>query len=121
MKPKNVDEYIASVPKEAQSKLKEIRAIIKKVVPKVEERISYGIAGLNLNNRFFLYFAGYKKHVSLYPFTSEMEKIMKESSKYKTSGKGTIQFPLDKALPKALIQKIVKFRVKENLKRKKNV
>lgn len=32
---------------------------------------------------------------------------------YKTS-KGTIQFPLDKPLPTALIRKLVNFRLKEN-------
>jgi uncharacterized protein YdhG (YjbR/CyaY superfamily) len=35
------------------------------------------------------------------------------------TGKGTLQFPLDKPIPYDLIEKIVTFRVKENLEKKK--
>jgi uncharacterized protein YdhG (YjbR/CyaY superfamily) len=55
----------------------------------------------------------------MYPVTSAMEASIKELSTYKTSGKGTIQFPLDKPLPLGLITKIVKFRVKEILEKAK--
>ncbi len=52
MKPKNVDEYIASVPKEHQGKLRELRAAIKEVAPSAEEKISYGMSyyGYELRN-----------------------------------------------------------------------
>jgi uncharacterized protein YdhG (YjbR/CyaY superfamily) len=41
-----------------------------------------------------------------------MGTFRKELAKYKT-GKGSIQFPYDKPLPKALIGKIARLRVKE--------
>lgn len=43
---------------------------------------------------------------------------VKEISKYRT-GKGTLQFKLDKPIPFDLIQKLVKLRVKEKLSEKK--
>lgn len=115
MKPyKNVDEYIANFPSAVQDRLKEIRKAIKDEAPGMEEKISYGIPTATLNGKYFIYFAGYKKHVSIYPVTQAVENTIKGIDKYRT-GKGTLQFPLDKPLPMTLIRKIIKVRVKEHL------
>lgn len=63
--------------------------------------------------KYIIYFAGWKEHISLYPYTADMAKHFKESADYKVSGKGTIQFPLDKPLPLLFIRKIVKFRLQK--------
>ena len=55
--------------------------------------------------------AGYKKHVGLYPHPTTMEKFEPELTEYKR-GKGSVQFPLDKPLPKDLIIKMIKYRKK---------
>ena len=47
-----------------------------------------------------------------------MEVFKEEVKEYKT-GKGTLRFPIDKPMPLNLVKKIVKFRVKENLDKKK--
>ena len=117
-KPGSIDEYIASFPADTQKQLKLIRATINKLVPGAEERISYGIAAFCLNGRVLIYFAGFKKHIGLYPVPSGNKTFNKDFASYKTSGKGTIQFPLDKSMPLKLITKIVKYRVKENLEQK---
>lgn len=109
----SIDEYIAGFPTETQKVLEQVRAIIKKEAPDAEETISYAIPAFNLNKHNLVYFAGYKNHVSLYPVPKGSEAFEKEISKHK-SGKGTMQFPLDKPLPLGLITKIVKYRIKEN-------
>ena len=109
----SIDEYIAGFPAETQKVLEQVRAIIKKEAPGAEETISYAIPAFNLNKHNLVYFAGYKNHVSLYPVPKGSEAFEKEISKHK-SGKGTMQFPLDKPLPLGLITKIVKYRIKEN-------
>jgi uncharacterized protein YdhG (YjbR/CyaY superfamily) len=53
--------------------------------------------------------AGYKKHVWLYPHPSVIEKFDKELEGYKKA-KGSVQFPLDKLLPKDLIVRMVQNR-----------
>jgi uncharacterized protein YdhG (YjbR/CyaY superfamily) len=116
--PKDIDDYIRSFPKESQALLQEIRSTIKKAAPGVEERISYGIPAFNLNNRYLLYFAGFKNHVSMYPAPRESEAFKDKLAGYK-GGKGTVQFPLDKPLPLGLITQIVKFKVKENKEKMK--
>lgn len=110
---KTVDEYIANTPEPARSTLEHIRAVIKSVVPKeTTEVISYGIPMFKYRGMVVGY-AAFKKHCSLFPTGSGVERFAKELKGYRTS-KGTIQFPSDKPLPDALLKKIVKQRVKEN-------
>jgi uncharacterized protein YdhG (YjbR/CyaY superfamily) len=112
----NIDEYIAGFPKEIQKTLKLIRETIKKAAPDAEETISYAIPTFTLNGHYLIYFAGYKNHVSIYPAPRGNEDFKDELSQYK-GGKGTVQFPLDKPIPLNLLRRIVKFRIKENLKK----
>ena len=98
-KPKNIDDYISGFPEQTQEGLEKIRAAIKKVVPKAEEAIRYGMPAFNLNGRYLVYFAGYKQHISIYPVPSGNKSFEKDFALYYTSGRGTIQFPLDKPMP----------------------
>ena len=119
MKPSNeIDLYIESFPENVQVLLQELRTIIKKAAPNAEEIMSYQMPAYKQYNRL-VYFAAYKKHIGFYPHSSPILHFIEEIKKYKNS-KGAIQFPLNKPLPKELITKIVKFRVKEDLENKKN-
>lgn len=116
--PKNIDEYIDGFPKDTQNMLMQVRQTIKATVPQAEETISYGMPTFKLNGHYLIYFAGYKNHIGLYPVPANNKGFEKDFSAYKTSGKGTIQFPLDKPVPVELIKKILKYRLNENLKMK---
>ncbi len=107
-----IDNYISGFPKEVQDMLEKIRTAIIKAAPAAEETIGYGIPTFKLHGNL-VHFAGYKNHVGFYPAPSAIKAFEKELSIYK-GAKGSVQFPLDKPLPVALITKIVKFRVKEN-------
>lgn len=110
-----IDQYIDTFPKDVQSKLQTIRTLIKEEAPEAKEAISYKIAAFNLNNRYLIYFAGWKDHISIYPFSSDMEEFIEGSSAYKISGKGTIQFPINRPLPIPLIRKIIQHRININI------
>jgi uncharacterized protein YdhG (YjbR/CyaY superfamily) len=112
-----VDEYIALAPPKARVLLKQIRQTIKKAAPKAEEVISYQIPAFKFNG-MLVWYAAFSKHIGFYPRVSAMEAFKKELSVYK-SAKGSVQFPIDEPLPLALITKMVKFRVEENLTRTK--
>jgi len=114
-KVESIDEYIANCPEDVQKKLRELRAIIKASAPEAAEKISYQIPTFYLKGNL-VHFAAFKNHIGFYPTPSGVQAFLKETSKY-ASTKGAIQFPLDKPLPLKLVSKIVKFRVKENLKR----
>ena len=110
---KNVDRYIYAAPKEAQAKLKEMRATINKAAPKAKEAISYGIPTYKLNGNL-VHFGAFKDRVSFFPTASGVAAFEKELGRYVIS-KGTIQFPINKPLPRGLIGRIVRFRVKETI------
>ena len=117
-KKNDIDKYIDKFPKSTQDKLMQVREIIKSTVTEAEETISYGMPTFKLNGTYLIYFAGYKNHIGIYPVPNNKE-FEEEFSSYKTSGKGTIQFPLDKPIPTNLIKKILEFRVAENLQKVK--
>ena len=111
---RNIDEYIAGFPVNIQAGLQELRDTIKRAVPAAEETISYNMPAFKLNGVYLIYFAGWKNHISLYPFSSAMEASLPEVAAYKISGRGTIQFPVDKPLPVEFVEMIVKLREKES-------
>ncbi len=113
--PKNIDEYIAGFPKDVQGILQKVRKTIRKAAPGAEETIKYQMPTFTLKGNL-VYFAAFEKHIGFYPVPTGIEKFKKELSVYK-QGKGSVQFPLDRPIPYDLINKIVKFRVKENLAR----
>jgi uncharacterized protein YdhG (YjbR/CyaY superfamily) len=115
---KDIDSYIGKQAVDLRERLKQIRQTIKTSAPKAEEVISYGMPAFKYHG-MLVYFAAFKNHIGFYALPSGNEAFQKELSVYK-QGKGSIQFPLDKPLPLALIKKIVKFRVKENLEKEKN-
>ena len=111
----NIAEYIAGFPDTTQEILQKVRTTIRKSVPDAEETISYGIPTFKLKGNL-VHYAGYKNHIGFYPGAAGIETFKDELSEYKLS-KGTVQFPIDKPIPFDLINKIVEFRVKQNLSR----
>lgn len=107
----DVDDYIKKQPEEVQKILLKIRKIMNDNIPGGEEGISYGIPTIYLNGKYLVYFAGFKKHVSVYPATTAAADKA-GISKYKVS-KGTLKFPPNNPIPYKLIEKFVKERVKE--------
>lgn len=111
-KPQSIDEYIDSFPEEIAVKLNQMRQAIRQAAPKATEVISYGMPAFK-QNRVLVYFAPAKKHMGFYPTAGPIEYFKADLKAYSTS-KGAIQFPLDKALPIALIKKIVRYRLAED-------
>ena len=114
---KNINEYIKGESKEVKTKILEMRALCKKLVPKGEEAIRYGIPTIRLNDTNLIHFASMKGHFGFYPTSTGVsafeEELKKKGIDY---SKGCIRFPYNKPLPIPLITKIIKFRIKEVLK-----
>lgn len=109
---KNIDEYIEGFPEDVQKILEKIRSTISKAAPDAEEAIKYQILTFTLNGNL-VHFAAFKNHIGFYPAPRGIEEFQEELAAYQT-GKGTLQFPLDKPIPFGLISRVVKFRAKEN-------
>lgn len=109
-----IDEYIAMAEEEDREALMEFRRVIHEAAPDATEKISYQMPTFYLHGNL-VHFAAFKGHYGFYPAPTGIEAFKEDLSKYKGS-KGAIQFPKDKPLPIELIERIVKFRVDENVK-----
>lgn len=103
-------QYIALAPKHAQKKLREMRDLLKKAAPGATEGLKWGAPTFSYKRILFAY-AAFKDHVSLMPTPPVINALKRDLTKYKTTA-ATIQFPYDKPLPKSLITKVARLRVK---------
>lgn len=110
----DVENYLARCPEPHRTTLEKLRATIGSAVPKgATEAISYGMPSFRYKGALVAY-AAFKGHCSFFPMNSGLvAEFADELQAYKTS-KGTIQFPVDKPLPAALVKKMVKARVAQN-------
>jgi uncharacterized protein YdhG (YjbR/CyaY superfamily) len=108
-----VGEYIALHPAPIRAGLSLLRKTIKTAAPGAKEMISYQMPAYKLNG-MLVFFSATKNHYGFYPTAAPIVAFSEKLKSYETS-KGTIKFPLDKALPEKLIADIVKWKVKENL------
>jgi uncharacterized protein YdhG (YjbR/CyaY superfamily) len=116
-RPKDISEYIDAAPKEAQKKLREMHACIRKAAPGATEGLKWGMPAFSYR-RILVTFAAHKTHIGFYPTPSAVSAFAKDLSKFATA-KGSIQFPLGKPLPLPLIRKITAFRVRESIEQDK--
>ena len=108
--PKTVDEYLTRIPEPAHTALGKMRAAIRSAVPReATEVISYGIPAFKDKN-VLVWFAAFSNHCSLFPTASIIQEFSDELQGFSTA-KGTVQFPLDRPLPTALIKRMVQSRV----------
>jgi uncharacterized protein YdhG (YjbR/CyaY superfamily) len=114
-RPKSITEYIDAAPKEAQKKLREMHASIRKSAPGATESLKWGMPAFSYR-RILVTFAAHKTHIGFYPTPPAVSAFAKELSKFVTA-KGSIQFPLEKPLPLPLIRQITAFRVRESIEK----
>jgi len=113
---KSIDEYIAACPEQSQTYLRAIRKLVKTLVPDAREKISYQIACFELDGRNLIHFAGWARHVSLYPLPAGDAAFQRLVAPY-LGGKGTLKFPLSEALPSAVIEKVVRAHLAARVKK----
>jgi uncharacterized protein YdhG (YjbR/CyaY superfamily) len=114
-KPKTADEYISAAPKEAREKLREMRAAIRAAAPGATESLKWGMPAFSYA-RILVTFAAHKHHIGFYPTSSAVRAFREDLTAFKTAA-GSVQFPMERPLPVALIRKITAFRVREFLEK----
>ncbi len=114
----NITEYIDAFPAEIKEKLQQIREKIRETVPQATEVISYDMPTFKLGDDYLIHFAAYKKHIGMYPVPSGVAEFEKDLETLKTSGRGTVQFPLNKPAPLDFIGRLVLYRAAKIRERK---
>lgn len=115
MKSPEVDAYIATFPKAVQPSLRKVRATIRAAAPRAAEVISYRIPAYRAHG-MVAFFAGFKAHIGLFPPVRGNPALQKAVAKY-AGPKGNLRFAYDQPLPLALISRVVRHQVKQDLAR----
>jgi uncharacterized protein YdhG (YjbR/CyaY superfamily) len=105
--------YLGSLPPAVRARMKAIRDMVRAIAPDAVEVYSYGIPGFKLDGKPLVWYAAFARHTSLYPMTASIRKAHAAALKDYKMSTGTVQFPLDKPLPTALVKRLIKARVAE--------
>lgn len=107
-----IDTYLADVPADKREALERVRQIIHSIVPEPEETIGYNMPVIRYKGKYLVGFAAFKNHMSLFPGAFSAEGLEQDLRDF-VQAKGTIQFTVDKQLPKDVIVTIVTRRMTE--------
>ena len=116
-KPKTIDEYLAALGDDKRAALQKLRKTIRAAAPKAEECISYQLPAFRQNG-MLVGFGATANHCAFYLMSSSTVAVHKDELKNYDTSKGTIRFQADKPLPVALVRKLVKARIAENVARR---
>jgi uncharacterized protein YdhG (YjbR/CyaY superfamily) len=108
----SVDEYIDSYSGDTKTRLAEIRHLLRKLLPKAEERISYNMPAFYVNDKLVVYFAGFKNHIGMYPGRTLSSVYNALAAPY-AHGKSSTRFAVDQPVPEAIIQAFITTRLAE--------
>ena len=108
-----IDEYLVALDEPKRSTLQTLRRTILAIIPDAEECISYGMPAFRLNGRVIAGFAAFKNHLSYLPHSgSVLGELSDDLAGYKRT-EGSLHFPIDKPLPRALVKKLIAKRLDE--------
>jgi uncharacterized protein YdhG (YjbR/CyaY superfamily) len=102
-----VDEYLAGLPEDVRARMSELRALVHRVVPGVEERMSYAMPTFAVDGRSVVHVAAWKKHIALYPLPDLDGDLAAEAERYR-GAKDAMQLPHAQPLPTALLEQVVR-------------
>jgi uncharacterized protein YdhG (YjbR/CyaY superfamily) len=108
-----IDDYLASIAEPKRTTLQKLRQTIRDILPDAEEVISYGMPAFRLNGKVIAGFAAFKNHLAYLPHSgSVFDELHDELADY-SSTEGSLHFPIDKPLPKALVKKLIAVRLRQ--------
>ena len=108
-----IDKFFATVEEPKRSTLEEMRRRILEVVPDAEQTIKYGMPAFLKDGWCFVCIAPFKNHINWSPYSSNVfVQLQDELAGYAVS-KGSMQFAVDKPLPKTLVKRLIRVRLAE--------
>ena len=101
-----VDDYVASLPEDVRPVLEEVRRVVRRVVPDVDETISYQMPTFVLDGLPLVHVAAWKKHLGLYPLPPMDDELAAQVEPYR-GAKDAMQLRYDRPVPYDLVERVV--------------
>ena len=98
------DEYFATMPEEVRAILRKVQSTVEAALPGAKRCIGYGMPAYR-EDRIFFYFAGFKKHLGVYPPVTRDVELIEALAPYRNE-KGNLAFPYAKPIPYDLIERV---------------
>lgn len=111
----NIDEYLETQPLEYQKEFEKLRREIKKILPKSEEAIGRWMPGFKVNGKWVIGFVGFKKHMSLFPYSGTILSHFAAELKDYTQTKSSLHFTVKQPLPKGMLEKIIEKKLEKDI------
>jgi uncharacterized protein YdhG (YjbR/CyaY superfamily) len=109
-----IGEYLAALPQPQRDTLGALRTTLRELLPDAEECISYKMPCFKIDGKAVAGFDGFKQHCSYFPHSGNIvQNISGVPAWCNVASKGTLQFPIDRPLPKTLVRKLVRARLDE--------
>ena len=108
-----VEAYLATLPAEQRAALQHVREQIRRLVPDGVEAMSYGMPTVKRDGRAVVWYAGWKRHCSVYPVTDAFKAAHAAALAPFPQTKGSVHFTPDAPLPDALLEDLVRARLAE--------
>jgi uncharacterized protein YdhG (YjbR/CyaY superfamily) len=112
-KPTTIDQYLAGVSGPKRAALDELRQLLRALLPKAEECVSYGLPAFRLDGKVVAGFAATKQGCSYYPFSGSTLRTLADELEGYSMTPGSLHFAPAKPLPRALVRKLLKTRIAE--------
>ncbi len=109
-----IDAHLARLPQPQRDTLIALRKTLRELLPDAQECISYNMPCFKVEGVAVAGFDGFKSHCSYFPHSGNVvEQVTGLPTWCVASSKGTLQFPVDRPLPKTVVRKLVKARLAE--------
>jgi uncharacterized protein YdhG (YjbR/CyaY superfamily) len=108
-----VDRYLAELDEPKRTTLGALRDTILEVIPDAEEGISYGLPAFRVDGKVIAGFAAFKHHLSYLPHSGSVFPELRDELSGYTTSTGALRFPVDAALPRALVERLIRVRMSQ--------
>jgi uncharacterized protein YdhG (YjbR/CyaY superfamily) len=106
--------HLATLPQPQRDTLTALRVTLRDLLPDAEECLSYNMPCFKVGGVAVAGFDGFGKHCSYFPHSgSVVAKVGGIPAWCTVASKGTLQFPVDRPLPKTLVRKLIQARLDE--------
>jgi uncharacterized protein YdhG (YjbR/CyaY superfamily) len=113
MSARDVDDYLEQLDEPKRSTLAAVRRTILEIIPEAEQVISYRVPAFRVGGATVAGFAAFSNHLSYLPFSGSVLPVLADQLTDYTMTKSALHFPVDRPLPKSLIEKLIHTRLEE--------